>query len=79
MPIPSASFFSIFDDFYKNEKNVKMIKTWSKEWFKKISNFKVRLLYSNINNPEPFKPVTLLVDGKDFIGYYFFFIKIIII
>jgi hypothetical protein len=68
MPINQSSFQCLFNDFFKNEEKIKKINKWCKNWTKLLSNIKVRLLHSKIYNPEEFKSVTLLVDGKDFVS-----------
>lgn len=64
LPIPEKTFWSIQDKFWSHEKEIDF---WCKSWFKKLSNYKVRLLHAKLYNPPRFKNVTLLVDGKDVI------------
>lgn len=44
-----------------------VIDNWSKEWMGKLSTPHIRLLMARIKNPDSFKMITMLVDGKDFI------------
>jgi hypothetical protein len=76
MEIPQTNFSLIFaelfDKKYETRKNKDKNNTWKlikfcDNWISKFSNLDVRILYSKIHNPIKFKPITLMMDSKDFI------------
>lgn len=65
MPLLSyPSYRRVEEEFWKNSS---LIKKWASNWLKCLSDPTVRAIFSRLNNPNPFKAVTIFADGKDFV------------
>lgn len=63
--IPYSSYYEIYKDFWLSENANTLNKKIDYMLENMFSNIKVRILSSKLYNPNPFKHVTLLLDGHD--------------
>ena len=64
---PYSTYREIYKTFWRENKD--KIQQWCDSWVSILSTPEIRLLYASIHNSEPFKGVTMLIDGKDFITH----------
>lgn len=63
--VSKSTYRRIFDSFWKG--NSELIEEWFNSWITRFSTPEIRALYAKVNNLEPFKHVTMMIDGKDFV------------
>lgn len=63
--IPYSSFYEIYQDFWLSDNANMLNKKVDDTLENMFSNLKMRILSSRLNNPSPFKHVTLILDGHD--------------
>jgi len=68
IPVASYSTFRrIYQKFWV--KNADGVHKWCTDWMGMLSTPDIRVLHSHIHNPQLFKPITMFIDGKDFISH----------
>jgi hypothetical protein len=66
MPILSEpTLRRMFKNIWEDHSTI--IDKWAEDWMMILSTPAIRALYASLNNPHPFKSVTMFIDGKDFV------------